>query len=187
MNHLTIIGIALALAMDAFAVSIACGTVVVRVNRRHLLFVAGMFGFFQGFMPFLGWISGMSMHRFVQMLDHWLAFFLLSIIGIKMIIEANKLKDGSINSGTNIDNPLVVFHLAFATSIDAFAAGLSFAFLRVSILEPVVIIGLVTWIVCMIGFFIGKQAGHIFERKVEIIGGCILILIGFKILFDHIL
>lgn len=178
MDLISIFLIAIGLAMDAFSVSITKG-LVMKSNVKHALIIAIFFGVFQALMPVGGWISGIQLEAFVSTAAPWIAFILLSIIGIKMIYE------GIFNDEDDKDDNFSlkeIFILAIATSIDAFLVGITFAFLNTPIVEPIVIIGLVTFILSFIGFYIGKGAGHLFEHKIEVLGGLILILIGSKIL-----
>lgn len=184
MSWATIILVAFALAMDAFAVSIASGVTIKRLKIRHALTIAGWFGVFQALMPLLGWLGGVKLHSFTARIDHWVAFGLLFFIGCKMIYESFKIEE--IEKKNNPLDVHVLFMLSVATSIDAFAAGISFAFLRVSILLPILVIGLITFLVSFAGVWIGKRSGHFFEKKMEMIGGLLLIGIGIKILITHL-
>ena len=178
-----IVMIALALAMDAFAVSVASG-IVIRTNRlKRALLIAGSFGFFQFFMPLIGWLGGVYFSRFSK-IDHWIAFALLTFVGIKMIYEAFKIED--IEKKTDPTKLYVLLVLSVATSIDALAAGFSFAFLDIAIIAPVIVIGVITFALSFIGVMVGAKIGHFVETKIEVLGGIILILIGIKILYDHI-
>lgn len=185
MQYPTVFFIALALSMDAFAVSIASGVIIKKQRIYHALRFAFSFGLFQMFMPVLGWMGGSKFRHLISSIDHWVAFGLLSIIGGKMIYEALKME-----SYENVYGKITIYvllGLSVATSIDALAVGLSFAFLDVSILAPVVIIGVITFFMSFMGFIIGNKFGHIFEKKIEILGGVILIAIGLKILFEHLI
>lgn len=185
MNITTIVFIALALSMDAFAVSIASGVIIKKQRVRKALLFAFMFGSFQMFMPVIGWGAGHSFRGLISGIDHWIAFGLLFVIGSKMIYEAVRIESFE---RSEIDmSALTLLGLSIATSIDALAVGVSFAFLQVSIILPVLVIGAVTFILSFAGVFAGSKYGGLFEKKIEIIGGAILILIGFKILLSHIL
>jgi manganese efflux pump family protein len=181
----SILFIALALAMDAFAVSIASGFAVRRMHVRHALSMAGSFGAFQALMPLLGWFCGIRLRVWIEGVDHWIAFGLLSFVGGKMIVEALKIEE--MEEKTNPFAWRVLLVLSVATSIDALAAGLSFALLNVAILAPVLIIGAVTFAMSFAGIAIGARGGHLFEKKIEVLGGVILIAIGVKILLSHLL
>jgi putative Mn2+ efflux pump MntP len=185
MNLLSIFIIAIGLAMDAFAVSIVSGVTIQRMHIRHALRIALFFGGFQALMPLLGWLCGNWATKYVQEFDHWVAFALLSVIGGKMIHESFQMKDE--DSQKDPLNLYILFALAVATSIDAFAVGLTFSFLKGSILTPVLIIGLVTFGLSFLGTYIGNRFGHIFENKIEIAGGLILIGMGLKILIEHLI
>ena len=185
MSILSIIFIALALAMDAFAVSIASGVTIRNLKIKHALTIGAWFGFFQAFMPLIGWLCGIKLRVFIESVDHWVAFVLLCFIGGKMIYESFQLK-GIENKRDPLD-VYVLFVLSVATSIDALAAGLSFAMLDVSIVTPVIVIGLITFLLSVAGVWLGNRCGHLFEKKIEIFGGVLLIIIGLKILITHFL
>jgi len=185
MNIWTIILIALALAMDAFAVSIASGICIRQSRIKHALIMAGWFGAFQAIMPLIGWFAGVKFSSYISSIDHWIALGLLSFVGGKMIYESSRLE--SLEKKTNPFDLHILFVLSFATSIDALAVGLSFALLNVEILLPVIIIGLVTFTISFAGVLIGERGGHFFEKRIELIGGLVLIAIGIKIVLDHIL
>lgn len=181
MNIIKIVLIALGLAMDAFAVSVASGVIIKRLRIKSALRIAVFFGLFQAVMPLIGWLAGLSLKDFISGVDHWIAFGLLSTIGCKMIYESAKIQSN------NFDplNIYVLLMLSIATSIDALAVGVTFAFLEISIVTPIVIIGVVTFLLSFIGVFVGNRFGHFFEKKIELAGGLILICIGVKILVEH--
>jgi putative Mn2+ efflux pump MntP len=185
MDLITICGIGIGLSMDAFAVSISCGLTIKNLKKRNAFKIGAFFGGFQAVMPMIGWLAGLNLRKLISGLDHWVAFGLLTIVGARMIYEATRPKycERKIN-------PLkhkTLLLLSVATSIDALAVGLSFAFLNISIILPVIIIGLITFTISFAGVLGGKRIGRVFRRKVEIIGALILILIGVKILFQHII
>lgn len=184
MTLISIIFIGLALAMDAFAVSIAGGIIEKKKRIKHAFFASFMFGFFQMMMPIIGWALGFKFRESIVTYDHWIAFILLSTIGIKMIYEGFKIEEVEEKALSFTISAVLI--LSIATSIDALAAGLSFACLDVAIFTPAALIGIITFITCLIGFAIGARFGHLFENKVEIFGGIILILIGLKILLQHL-
>jgi len=185
MNITTILVIAIALAMDAFAVSIASGASYKRPEGNHALRLAVAFGLFQAVMPIIGWAGGLAMKDFIKGYDHWVAFILLVLIGAKMVYESFKINPAG-EKKVVLTNA-AVFVLAVATSIDALAVGVTFSFLLVgSLFGAVVIIGVVTFVFSYCGFYIGKTIGHLFENKVELAGGLILIGIGLKILLEHL-
>ncbi|MCK5256408.1 MAG: manganese efflux pump [Deltaproteobacteria bacterium] len=184
MDIVSIVIIAVGLAMDAFAVSITSGITIKRLHINHALKIALFFGLFQAFMPIIGWLAGLSLRDYISAIDHWIAFGLLSFIGCKMIYESI-----TVQSNKKEINPLnvyVLLVLSVATSIDALAVGISFAFLKVSIVTPVIIIGTVTFLLSYLGVYIGDRIGHFFENKIEIAGGVLLIGIGLKILIESL-
>lgn len=184
MNILTILFIALGLSMDAFAVSIANGFTIKQLRIDHALRIAVFFGLFQAIMPVIGWSAGIGLRDLIAMIDHWIAFGLLSIIGIKMILESREIKQEEEGK-----SPLTIYTLlllSLATSIDALAVGFSLSLLSISIISPAIIIGLVTFLLSFAGVFIGKKFGHFLESKIEMAGGIILIAIGVKILIEHL-
>lgn len=184
MNLLSLFLIALGLAMDAFAVSISSGLTIHRLKVGHAFTIAAFFGAFQAVMPVVGWLAGLSVQVYITAIDHWLAFGLLSVIGGKMIYESTFM-DGDRDEKDPL-NIYVLLMLSIATSIDALAVGLSLSFLDISIALPALIIGAVTFVLSFAGVFIGDRFGHFFERKIEILGGIILIGIGIKILVEHL-
>jgi manganese efflux pump family protein len=185
MSYWTILLVALALAMDAFAVAVASGFAVRQLHVRHALAMAGSFGAFQAFMPLLGWFCGMKLRGWITGIDHWVAFGLLTFIGGKMIVEAFEIEEAE--KKTNPFALRVLLVLSVATSIDALAAGLSFAVLGVAIVAPALIIGAVTFCMSFAGVALGARGGHLFEKKIEVLGGGVLIVIGLKILLSHLL
>jgi len=185
MSLTTIIFLALALAMDAFAVSITSGITIVKMHLRHALRIAAFFGFFQAAMPIIGWSLGRFAADKIQAYDHWIAFGLLSIIGGKMIYESFVL-DSENEKPRDPLNVFILFTLAIATSIDAAAVGISMSLLKVQIIFPSVIIGVITFFVSLAGTWLGSQFGDLFGEKIEIAGGIVLIGIGCKILIEHL-
>ena len=184
MDALTIFLIALGLAMDAFAVSIAKGITVKNNRRKSAILLASFFGFFQMLMPVFGWAAGLSLKEIIVGIDHWIAFGLLGFIGVKMIYESTKNKDSGKDDSVKLSS---AFTLAVATSIDALMVGLSFAFLETSIVIPITVIGTVTFLLSLVGFIFGCGIGKVFGKKIEIVGGIILIAIGIRILIEHLL
>ncbi len=184
MDLLTILLIAVGLAMDAFAVSIAKGISVNHNRRKTALLLASFFGGFQMLMPALGWLVGLSFADIIMGIDHWIAFGLLLFIGLKMIFDSTKKEDKQEEDGLKLNT---VVTLAVATSIDALMVGLSFAFLQTSLLEPILLIGLITFSLSIIGFYFGCGLGSVFGSRIKIVGGLILIGIGVRILLEHLL
>jgi putative Mn2+ efflux pump MntP len=182
MNFITILGIGIGLSMDALAVSVINGFVIKKLKIRHALRIAFSFGFFQGLMPVIGWAAGLSFRKYIQSFDHWIAFSLLCLVGGKMIYGSITCK------GEKKDclQFMALLALSIATSIDALAVGLSFSFLQVEIIIPALIIGAVTFIICFIGIYTGDKIGRFIGNKLELIGGFILIIIGIKILIEHL-
>lgn len=178
----TLLILAVALAMDSVAVSIAIGSKYRDLLFNRTLFIAGVFGFFQGAMPLAGYLIGISFADYVQAFDHWIAFVLLVGLGGKMLYEAyqNEFDD----EVSDLSNKTLIT-LGIATSIDAMAIGVTFAFLHSDILTASGVIALVTFVLCIIAVFIGKKLGSLLESKAEILGGTILIALGCKILAEH--
>jgi putative Mn2+ efflux pump MntP len=179
----TLLILAIALAMDSVAVSIAIGSKYKDLLVSKALFTAAVFGFFQGAMPIAGYFIGISFAQYVKAFDHWIAFFLLSGLGAKMIYEAyqNEFDD----EVTNLTNKTLIT-LGIATSIDAMAIGVTFAFLQTDIYTAASVIGLVTFVLCVAAIYIGKKLGSFLESKAEMLGGLILIGLGCKILVEHL-
>ena len=176
--------IAVGLSMDAFAVAICKGLSLDRFSAKKSLIVGAYFGFFQGFMPLLGYTLGVNFQDSISAIDHWIAFVLLFIIGFNMIREAFQ-EDNTcdLDDSLNFKNMIT---LAIATSIDALAIGITFAILKVNIIISASLIGIVTFIISIIGVNIGFKFGCKFKSKAECTGGVILILMGTKILFSHL-
>ena len=178
-----LIVIAIGLSMDAFAVSICKGLSMQKMSYKNAIIAGCFFGGFQALMPVIGYLLGVQFKEYITKIDHWIAFVLLVFIGVKMIIEARKacpVPDASFN----IKNMTL---LAVATSIDALAVGVTFAFLKVEIISAALIIGATTFIFSFLGVKIGHVFGAKFESKAEYAGGIILIAMGIKILVDHLI
>ncbi len=182
MSFLELFLLALGLSMDAFAVSISKGMLIKKNIFKSGFIIASYFGFFQAFMPFLGYFLAKGFSQYIARYDHWVAFILLFIIGINMIIESFD-NDDSFDNSTSFKSMII---LAIATSIDALAVGITLAFLNVNLIFSISIIGIVTFIIS----FIGVRIGNIFKNKLgskaSFIGGIILIFIGIKILLEHL-
>jgi len=181
--YISIIIIAIALAMDATAVSIGVAAAMPKWQMRSIFRMSFHFGFFQFFMPLIGWIVGSSVSAVLQQYDHWVSFGLLSFIAGHMAYEGFS-NDKIIQKDPTRGIRLIV--LSFATSIDALAVGLSLSFLKVAIILPAIIIGIITFLLSVFGVYIGNKIGHFFERKIAVIGGLLLIAIGIKILVEHL-
>ncbi len=186
LDLLSLFGIALALAMDAFAVALAAGAVVAPVTRRHLFRLGFHFGLFQALMPVVGWLAGLTLRSSIEAYDHWIAFGLLALIGGKMIREALAPEREEPPAGDPTRGWTLVM-LSVATSIDALAVGLTLAMLGVEIWLPSLVIGLVAGILTVAGMRLGDRVGSLWGKRVEIFGGLVLLAIGFKILFEHTL
>lgn len=182
MDFISIIFIAVALSMDAFAVSITNGLTMCPLHVRTAFLTALFFGSFQALMPILGWLAGYQFQGVIEPADHWIAFGLLSFIGGKMIYESFILEKET----QKVITIRTLFILAIATSIDAFAVGITFVFLKIAILAPVLIIGIITFFISLLGVWIGCKFGKNLSGKAEILGGIILIALGIKIVVEHL-
>lgn len=185
MVQLFLIGVGL--SMDAFAVSVCKGLSMPKVKRKNCFLIALFFGGFQALMPFIGWALGRQFEKYIVSIDHWVAFVLLGFIGGKMIVEACKEEEAV--TVEKEDAPMDIkelFILAIATSIDALAVGITFAFLQMPIVEAITIIGVTTFLLSVLGVYVGNVFGGKYEKKAELAGGVILILIGLKILLEHL-
>lgn len=183
MDFLAVLVLAVGLAMDAFAVSVCKGLAMKKVVLRSALIVGVWFGFFQGFMPLVGYFLGSSLYSYISDYDHWIAFVLLALIGINMIREAFSEEDEGIDDDIGLRT---MFVLAVATSIDALAVGITLAMTGDGIASSALTIGVVTLVLSAIGVAIGGRIGDRFGKKAELVGGAILILIGAKILLEHL-
>lgn len=183
MGVLEIVLVSVGLAMDSFAVSICKGLSIKRFDIKKGLIIGLYFGLFQGLMPLIGYLLGSSFEIYITSIDHWIAFGLLTIIGLNMIKESFS-KDGE-NFNDKVDFK-TMFPFAIATSIDALAVGITFAFLRVNIVMAFLLIGIITFILSFVGVKLGNKFGNKYEKKAQIVGGIILVLIGIKILLDHL-
>jgi len=186
MDLLVLIGIAIGLSMDALAVSVANGIMIKKLQVRHAFRIAFSFGFFQAIMPLIGWAAGITFSSYIKNFDHWIAFVLLLLVGGRMIWESVSAsqKDEVVRNCLHFPTLLI---LSIATSIDALAVGVSFAFLDLVIWLPILLIGLITFVICFIGVILGNKLGPIFGNKLGIIGGVVLIGIGVKILLEHLI
>ena len=184
MNILLIILIAFALAIDAFAVSLGAGAYFRETTARQKFRLSFHFGLFQLIMPIIGWLAGSGLSKFIENFDHWLALGILSIIGINMIRNSMKKQEEKINK--DISRGFSLISLSVATSIDALAVGFSIGIINVSIFLPAIIIGIVAASMTLIGIKLGEILSLKFGKTMEIIGGCILILIGLNIVLEHL-
>ena len=189
MGFLELALIGVGLSMDAFAVSICKGLSMRKVDKKYMLVLAAFFGGFQALMPTLGWFLGSQFQTYITAIDHWIAFILLTLIGGKMILDV--IKEKGENEAVCPDDSVRIdlkefFLLAVATSIDALAVGITFAFLQVKLASSVTIIGCITFCFTIAGVLIGNVFGTKFKDKATILGGVILIAIGVKILLEHL-
>jgi len=184
MDFISILILAIGLSMDSFAVSLASGIGITDLSKKDASKIALTLGFFQGMMPVAGWAVGMSFSKYIVDYDHWIAFFILVFLGVKMIVEGIKDTDCS---NTNPLKLSTLLSMSIATSIDALAVGVSIAFLKQDIIFPSIVIGAVTVLFSVLGLYSGKALGCKFKSYAEITGGLILIGIGTKILIEHTL
>lgn len=188
MGYLEIFLTGIALAMDAFAVSICKGIKMPKLRKSHIVIIAVFFGGFQMLMPLIGWLLGSQFVQYISKFDHWIAFALLAFIGVKMAIESFKHEEEDCcKCDSKLDlKELVV--LAIATSIDALAVGITFAlYPDINILTSISIIGIVTFVICAGGVVIGHKFGAKFKSKAELLGGIVLVIIGLKLLIEGLL
>lgn len=184
MSFASLFLIAVGLSMDAFAVSVCKGLKMQKIDIKQTFLIALFFGGFQAAMPLLGWAAGKNFEKYITSFDHWIAFGLLLFIGGKMFIESFKDdEDDETSGGTDLKELTV---LAVATSIDALAVGITFAFLRIKIISSVTIIGVTTFVLSAVGVAVGNRFGAKYKNKAETAGGIILVLIGVKILLEHL-
>ena len=183
---MTLLGIAVGLAMDAFAVAIATGITLGAVSGRQTFRLAFHFGLFQFLMPVTGYLAGMTVERYIKGYDSWLAFVLLGCIGGKMVYDGRWGDGGEGNGGKDPTRGISLIMLSVATSIDALAVGISLGVLHYEgIVYPGIVIGIVACTFTAAGLHLGKRLGTVFGRRMEVVGGLVLVAIGVKILFDH--
>ena len=175
--------LAVGLAMDAFAVSVCKGLAMQKLNKKEMVKIGLWFGGFQAGMPAIGYFLGVNFEKYITAVDHWIAFALLCFLGINMLREAFSKEEEEACDATDIKT---MFTLAVATSIDALAVGITFAFLKADLVTSVSLIGVITFLLSMVGVAIGHKFGIRYKRKAEMAGGVILILIGIKILLEHL-
>ena len=180
----------IALAMDAFAVSICKGIKMKKLKWSNLVIIAIFFGGFQMLMPLIGWLLGSQFVQYIEKFDHWIAFGLLAFIGVKMAIESFKKEDDECDCCKEAEKLDLkeLFVLAIATSIDALAVGITFAlYPDVNIVSAISVIGIVTFVICSGGVFIGHKFGAKFKSKAEFLGGVVLVIIGLKLLIEGLI
>jgi manganese efflux pump family protein len=191
MDPYMLVAIALGLSLDAFTVSLTQSMVTRDLHLRHGLRMAIGFGLFQFMMPVIGWAAGSTFSGYIEDFDHWIAFGLLTFVGGRMILDSlagrGRKKEACDECRQDCTKFSVLLILAIATSIDALAVGLSFAMLDVGIILPSLVIGGITFLVCLAGFFLGKRLGERIRVNLEIVGGIVLLGIGVKILIEHLL
>jgi manganese efflux pump family protein len=185
MSLFVLLAIALGLAMDAFAVAIACSVALGEVSRRQTFRLAFHFGIFQALMPVIGWAAGKTVAGYIEAWDHWVAFTILSIIGLRALVGALG-KEGDLRPRIDPTRGFSLVMLSIATSIDALAVGLSFAMLQVEIWYAAMIIGVVAAGMTILGLALGCRLGALFGRRMEAVGGVVLIAIGVNILIEHL-
>lgn len=183
MSYAELFILAVALSMDAFAVSVCKGLATGQVSMRHAAIAGGWFGGFQALMPLIGWALGVRFQSLITSLDHWIAFLLLGFLGINMIREARSQEEEELEGTFSVK---AMFPLALATSIDALTVGITFAFLQVDIIPAVVLIGITTFVLSAIGVKAGGMIGEKGKARAELFGGLVLILMGTKILLQHL-
>lgn len=190
-DFVSIVLIAFGLSMDSFAVSVSSGLILPEIRFKKAIIIAFSLAFFQGLMPLIGWLAGFGFQEYVKPVDHWVAFILLAFLGLKMIWESTKKEED--RTSTNPLEAKVLVAMSLATSIDALIVGMSLAFVQSSdvsiwrkILIPILIIGTITFIVSMLGILFGKKVGNRFGKRMEMLGGVVLLFIGLRILIEHL-
>ncbi len=178
--------IGIGLAMDAFAVAVCKGLAMKSLNKKQAIVIGLYFGGFQALMPFIGWLLGIQFQRYITAVDHWIAFVLLGVIGGKMIKEAFDKDHDVIEIADKPLNHKEMLLMSIATSIDALAIGITFAVLGTPIVGAISIIGITTFFISILGVVIGNFFGSSYKNKAEFIGGLILVLLGIKILLEHL-
>jgi len=186
MDSLNLLALAVALAMDAFAVAVAAGLTIKLLTKRHVFRLAFHFGLFQALMPTIGWAGGIAVHKIIAAFDHWIAFGLLAFVGGRMIWSALSGKGEALDLSRDPTKGWTLVVLSVATSIDALAVGLSLGIIGSTILVPVLVIGIVAAGFTILGMFLGQQIGNRWGKRVEVLGGLILLGIGIKILLEHL-
>jgi putative Mn2+ efflux pump MntP len=185
MGVLTLLALAVALALDAFAVAVVSGLSIEALTKRHVFRLAFHFGLFQALMPVIGWVAGRAVHERIAHYDHWIALALLGLVGGKMIVGAFREDDAAAPS-TDPTKGWTLVMLSIATSIDALAVGLSLAMIGSEIVVPALVIGVVAAAFTAVGMLLGRQLGGLWGKRVEVVGGIVLVGIGLKIVVEHV-
>lgn len=183
MGLIELIILSIGLAMDAFAVSVCKGLSMSKMDWKKACIIGAYFGIFQALMPVIGYLLGVNFQEQIVSVDHWIAFILLGVIGFNMIKEAISKETEKSNDSVKFKDMLI---LAIATSIDALAVGITFAFLKVNVGLAISLIGIITFVISMLGVKIGNVFGCKYEKKAEFAGGLILVILGIKILLEHL-
>lgn len=192
MDNFSVVGIAVGLAMDAFAVSVSNGALTKNLKIIYALKLAFCFGVFQMAMPVAGWLVGKAGESFITSVDHWVAFILLVVIGGKMIIDyVHEFRENTIQQERDTLSTRTIIMLAIATSIDALATGVILpsavgASTALLLLTSVTMIGAITFVICLLGVYLGKLFGYLFSKHANLFGGIVLVMIAFKILLEHL-
>jgi putative Mn2+ efflux pump MntP len=181
-----LLGLAVALAMDAFAVALSAGVVLPELTPRHLFRLSFHFGLFQGLMPIIGWLVGVRLQGFVSAYAHWLAFILLVVIGARMVCEACADEDQQ-RPRRDPTRGMLLVTLSVATSIDALAVGLTLGLLQVAVWYPALVIAVVAALFTLGGMLLGRRIGAMWGQRMEVGGGLLLCALGLKILLEHLL
>jgi len=183
MGIIELIILSVGLAMDAFAVAVCKGLSMPKMDWKKACIIGAYFGIFQALMPFIGYLLGVNFQEQIVSIDHWIAFILLGVIGLNMIKESVSKEEEIPNNSIKFKDMLI---LSIATSIDALAVGITFAFLKVNVGLAISLIGVITFVISVAGVKIGNVFGCKYEKKAEFVGGIILVLLGVKILLEHL-
>lgn len=186
MGWVSLTAVAVALAMDAFAVAVVTGLTLKPLTGRHVFRLAFHFGLFQFFMPLIGWAAGKAVYNYIAAVDHWIAFSLLAFVGGRMVWGSLRDNGSEERPASDPTSGLQLVVLSIATSIDALAVGLTLAMIGSTIVLPALFIGIVAAAFTTLGMALGRQIGRVWGKRVEILGGLILMAIGIKIVVDHV-
>lgn len=186
MDWLNLLALAVALAMDAFTVAVVVGLTAAPLTKRRVFRLSFHFGLFQGLMPVIGWAAGVAVHKYIAAFDHWVAFGLLAAVGGRMILNALSDDENTVKSSNDPTSGWSLVFLSIATSIDALAVGLSLGLIGAAIIMPVFVIAIVASGFTVLGMLLGRRIGLRWGKRVEVLGGVILLGIGVKILLEHL-